>query len=110
VKKYFYVFRGLLAGIYVLQTHRIEPNIKILSKYFKLLEVNELIKLKESGIDTIVPENEVKYDKLIVKLFQDIDEAYIKSSLPEEPNPEIYKELNKYIVNLRKRFLFSYSK
>ena len=51
VKKYLYVFRGLMAGIYVLQTGRIQPNINELNKYFRISEVHKLLEIKKKGTE-----------------------------------------------------------
>lgn len=49
VKKYLYVFRGLCAGIYVLEMKRIEPNLLVLNQHFKIPELKQLIKIKQKG-------------------------------------------------------------
>src|SRR3990172_9951046 len=53
VKKFLYVFRGILAGMYAIQTRTIEPNLKELlrgkeSHYYYPL-IMELIRLKKAG-------------------------------------------------------------
>lgn len=104
VKKYLYVFRGLMAGIYVLQTGLIEPNIAILNRYFKFPEIKELIRIKKSGENIPVPNtiDTGQLEKRINYLFEKIDEAYLKSRIPERPSLEEKEKLNEFLKNIRK--------
>ena len=108
VKKYLYVFRGLMAGIHVLQTGVIEPNIKILNQYFKFPEVKKLILLKKSGkekdavpadLDTGALEKRINY------LFDKIDEAYVNTRLPEKATREDVEKINQFLISVRKEHL-----
>jgi len=104
IKKYLYVFRGLMAGIYCLQTGMIEPNITKLNKKFKIKEVDKLVEIKKKGLEN-EPLREIEegiLDKEIKELFDKIDESYIKSKLPEGPTEEEIEELNKFLINLKK--------
>ncbi|MEA3329910.1 MAG: nucleotidyltransferase domain-containing protein [Nanoarchaeota archaeon] len=103
IKKYLYVFRGLMAGIYVLQTGKIQPNIKELNKHFKIKEVNKLLKIKRAGKENmpLMELEEGILDKKIKKLFDKIDEAYIKSKIPETPAKKEIGEINKFLIKLR---------
>jgi len=103
-KKYLYVFRGLMAGIYVLETGKIEPNLLKLNKYFKIKELDELIKLKIEGVEDGVVRESIdsgKLDELIIMLFERIDRAYIKSKIPEIPNDEEKRAIDNWLINLR---------
>lgn len=107
VKKYLYVFRGLMAGIYVLETGRIQPNIEQLNRYFKIPELKELIKLKRKGLENSeIPSSldtgviEAQFDSL----FGRIDKAYIKTTL-KEPNRKDREKLSRFLVRVRKRNL-----
>jgi len=104
VKKYLYVFRGLMAGIYCLRTGLIEPNIEKLNKHFKIKEVNKLLDIKRKGLENepLKDLEEGKLDSLIKKLFDKMDEAYIKCKMPEEPTDEEIEEVNKFLISLRK--------
>jgi len=103
IKKYLYVFRGLMAGIYCLQTGLIKPNIEELNKHFKIKEVTKLLKIKKAGkeneplkdLETGVLDNKIK------ELFDKIDEAYIKCKMPEKPTQEEIDEVNKFLIKLR---------
>ena len=103
VKKYLYVFRGLMAGIYVLQTGIIKPNICELNKHFKIKEVNKLLEIKKSGLEneTLRDLEEGTLDNLIKDLFDKMDKAYLKCKMPEKPTEEEIEEVNKFIINLR---------
>jgi len=103
VKKYLYVFRGLMAGIYCLQTGLIKPNMEELNKHFKIKEVTKLLEIKRAGLENepLKDLEEGTLDKLIKGLFDKIDEAYIKCKMPEVPTKEEIEEVNKFLINLR---------
>lgn len=108
VKKYLYVFRGLMAGIYVLQTGIIQPNIAILNEYFKFPEIKKLIQLKMSGIEVEPVPEELDIGQLenrINYLFEKIDEAYIKSKIPEIPTEEDVNKIDEFLKSVRKDML-----
>lgn len=103
VKKYLYVFRGLMAGIYCLQTGLIKPNIEELNKHFKFKEVTQLLEIKRAGLENepLKDLEEGKLDEKIRELFDKIDEAYLKCKMPEVPTKEEIEEVNKYLIKLR---------
>ncbi len=103
-KKYLYVFRALMAGIYVLQTGKIEPNIVTLNKYFKIPEIKVLVEAKKEGFEN----DEVKdittdgsLDLLIPPLFERMDKAYVKSKIPDRVDPQLRGEINSWLIALR---------
>lgn len=103
-KKYLYVMRGLMAGIYVLQTGRIESNIETLNKYFKMPEVKALIKAKREGFekDEIIDSIEDgSLDAMIPPLFERMDKAYTKSKIPDRVDPDLWDEVNSWLIALR---------
>ncbi|HLD37800.1 MAG TPA: nucleotidyltransferase domain-containing protein [Candidatus Nanoarchaeia archaeon] len=103
IKKYLYVFRGLMAGIYVLQTGIIQPNMEELNKHFKIKEVNKLLKIKREGLENepLKDLEEGCLDRIIKELFDKIDEAYAKSKIPELPDKEDVEKINKFLISLR---------
>ena len=103
VKKYLYIFRGLMAGIYALQTGLIKPNIEELNKYFKIKEVDKLLDIKKKGLENepLKDLEEGTLEKIIKDLFDKIDEAYLKCKMPEVPTPEEIEEVNKFLIKLR---------
>lgn len=102
IKKYLYVFRGLMAGIYCLETGQVQPNIDELNKRFKIKEVDELLEVKRSGTENIqINVDEGKLDLLIKDLFDKLDVAYLKCKMPEVPDQEDIDEINKYLISLR---------
>ena len=108
IKKYLYVFRGLMAGIYVLQTGIIKPNIEELNQYFKFPEVKQLIKLKKEGKESETPPKDLDTGNLedrINYLFEKIDDAYLKSKIPERPDEEDVKALDEFLKKIRKDML-----
>ncbi len=105
VKKYLYVFRGLLAGIYFLQTGRIQPNINDLNKHFKIHEIRKLIEIKQRGAENVPLKDleEGTLDSIVKNLFEKLDEAYVKSRIPESPTTEEIQALDKFLIALRNR-------
>ncbi len=103
VKKYLYVFRGLMAGIYVLNTGIVQPNIIELNKHFKIKEVTKLVEIKRSGLENepLKDLEEGNLDKIIVELFDKLDKAYIKSKIPTLPSKESIDEINSFLVKLK---------
>jgi len=103
VKKYLYVFRGLMAGIYCLETGQIQPNMDKLNERFKIKEVDELLKIKREGTENgeLINLDAGKLDTLIRDLFDKLDNAYLKCKMPEVPDEKDIEELNKYLINLR---------
>ena len=77
VKKYLYVLRGLMAGSYVLEEGKIEPNIGNLSDYYDDSDVvKELISLKKRGMEKDpVNKNLEKYNREVDKWFTFIDDV-----------------------------------
>ena len=87
VKKYLYVLRGLMAGTYVLETGKIEPNIEKLVKHFGLdgssATVLELTGLKKRGMEKDpVNKNLDRYNRVTDEWFERIDEV-ATNKLPE---------------------------
>lgn len=103
-KKYLYILRGIMAGIYVLQTGQIESNIEILNKYFKIPEVKALIKAKKEGFENDEITNLIEdgsLDSMIPPLFERMDKAYTKSKIPDRVDPDLWDEVNRWLINLR---------
>lgn len=103
-KKYLYVFRGLMAGIYTLQTGRIQPNIVELNKYFKIPLVKTLVKHKQEGSENeevadLVNSGEL--DELIPELFTRMDKAYDKCKISPKPDEDGVSEINSWLIEQR---------
>lgn len=108
VKKYLYVFRGLLAGIYALEMKRIEPNILVLNKHFKIPEVKDLVLIKQKGKEKDPLPKKLdsgRIEEIILKLFEKIDKTYQKSDLREKPEKEDKERIEKWLIQLRKKNL-----
>lgn len=76
--------------------------------YFKFPEVKQLIKLKKQGKENDTPPQELDTGKLeerINYLFEKIDEAYLKSKIPERPDEEEVKALDDFLKRIRKDML-----
>jgi len=106
-KKYLYVFRGLLAARYFLETGRIEPNLAKLNKVYKIKEISTLIKAKMDREEESVAKeiDSGKLDELIHYCYYKLDNAYNKSSIPAKPDKRDIKKLNSFLIKLRKDML-----
>jgi len=108
IKKYLYVFRGLMAGIYALERGRVEPNIEVLNRRMRIAEVEKLVKLKKAGKENEnLPRSlsERRLEKRIDELFERIDMDYEKSKLAERPDEQDVEKVNKFLIKVRKKNL-----
>lgn len=97
VKKYLYVIRSLMAGIYVLQEGKIQPDITKLNKKLKFSEIDELIKKKKQ--EKIEMNRDEKLESLIKSLFEQLNYTYKTSNLPDDvQNAE---EFDKFLFKMR---------
>ncbi len=100
VKKYLYILRALMAGIYALEKREIEPDITRLNKYFKLDVVDKLVRLKTEGSEQMKNSvSEIEIEKLIEKLHKRIDDAYAKTELPEKADKEAF---SRFLLKIRR--------
>lgn len=107
VKKFLYVIRSAIAGIYVLNEKKIEVDINTLNKYYghdKILE--QLISLKKRGLekDQLDPHTKTAENahKLVDKVFIELEEAYKHSNLPSEVTVEDYHKVNSWLKKIRR--------
>ena len=105
VKGLLYTYRVLLAGIHLMQTHRVESNLRKLNENFKLPHIDELIAKKSSGQEKDLLSgddlawHETEYHRLCALL----DEARDRSTLPDEPSGRA--ALDDLLVRLRLKFI-----
>jgi len=106
-KKYLYVYRGLMAGIYVLENGIIQPNLAELNKRFELDNVFELIETKKNGFETdlVTVMEEGVLDLEIKGLFEKLDKAYLNSKIPDQPDKEDIKLINNHLVDIRLKLM-----
>lgn len=96
-KKYLYVFRALMAGIYALDTGVIEPNILTLQDHFEIPDIETLVSAKIEGR---IPKLDVNTLHITVDdLFNRIDKAYEESKLPDKF--ENIDELDEWLIDFR---------
>ena len=115
-KKFLYVFRGILAGMYALENKKIEPNLVTLldnnykDSYF-YEDIMKLVELKRAGNekdflpDSLLP----KYHKLVETMISTMDAIYeqVKPSdkLENELNRSREADLNKLLRKIRKNYM-----
>jgi len=108
VKKYLYIFRGLMAGITTLEEHRIEPNINILTRRFKVPIIKKLVRLKKEGREEGILPSHIStsiLDSMISRFLDRLDNAYFKSKLPDVISQDEFNEINSLIISIRKNHL-----
>jgi predicted nucleotidyltransferase len=101
VKRYLYILRSLMAGIFVLDKGRIEPNIQVLNRHFRYPLVDEFVSIKMNGCEQIMVQSDKEADILITQLFHDLDVARENSPLPENPPEEVYVLANEFLLECR---------
>jgi predicted nucleotidyltransferase len=103
VKKYLYVYRGLMAGTYALRTGKIQANIYALNKYFRDEYVKQLIEAKRGGSEQMALESidSGELDASIQEYFAKIGDAYDKSLMPERPSDDDVEKINKWLIDFR---------
>lgn len=103
VKPLLYIFRVLLTGIWMMRTGEVEANLVKLNQEFNLPYLPELIEMKMSGAEKgVLPDSDLTfYETEYTRLLTELDEAALKSSLPERPSLESYDLLNDLLVRLR---------
>lgn len=98
-KKYLYVFRGLLSGLYALRTGKIEPNITKTGKDYP--EVMELVNFKRNGGEWENVGRVLKYDKIIDELLKEFEDAETTSNLPDIQDITTKDKLNDWLKKQR---------
>jgi uncharacterized protein len=101
VKRYLYILRSLMAGIFVLDEGRIEPNIRVLNRHFRYPLVDEFVSIKMNGCEQGLVESSEDADILITQLFCDLDVARENSPLPENPPEEVFDLANEFLLECR---------
>lgn len=88
VKPLLYVLRVLLTGTWLMRTGRIEANLQVLNQEFNLSYVGDLISRKQEGCE----QERLNGDEIdffqgeFDRLSGSLEDAYIKSSLRDEPS------------------------
>jgi len=101
VKRYLYILRSLMAGIFVLDKGRIEPNINELNRHFRYPLVDEFVSIKMNGCEKGLIESREDADILITQLFHDLDTARENSPLPKNPPEEVFDLANEFLLECR---------
>jgi len=101
VKKYLYVLRSLMAGIYALEQGRIEPDIRTLNHHFGYPIVDDLIGIKIKGTERGQVGSCKEVDALIDQLFSDLESAKENSPLPENPPEDVIEMANEFLLDCR---------
>jgi predicted nucleotidyltransferase len=103
IKKYLYVFRGLLAGRYALDNGSFESDMNVLLKYYREPLIKKLLKFKKEGKENepLRELNSGELDKIIIKQFKKLDESYNGCAFPVKPDEEAWNKMNKLLIQTR---------
>lgn len=115
VKKFLYVFRGILAGMHAIQNRNIQPNLEKLLEgketHYYYEPIMELIRMKRQGMekdflsDTLL----AKYHGLVENMFSAIDMIYEKNKPSEKLQEEVDRvrtnDLDKFLRKVRKNYM-----
>jgi predicted nucleotidyltransferase len=100
-KKFLYVMRALMSGIYVLNKGHIESNIYKLNRYHNFDVIDKLIEVKKSKYGT----NGLNYKKLdetIQDLFIELKTAEKESPvIPDTIDKSVYEQVNRFMYRTR---------
>jgi predicted nucleotidyltransferase len=105
VKGLLYTYRVLLAGIYLMQTHQVESNLRKLNETFKLEHIDDLIARKTSGQekDLLGGDDLAWHEREYHRLCALLDQARDVSTLPDEPTGR--PALDDLLDRLRLKFI-----
>jgi hypothetical protein len=100
LKDLLYAYRVLLTGIHVLQTGKIESNLRNLNEHFRLPDIEYLIARKIAEGAPLAAEEFEAHRPRIEELFSRLDSAFEKSALPEQATN--FAALNDFVIRFRK--------
>lgn len=100
-KTLLYVYRVLLTGIHVLRTGAIESSLRALLELYPQEGVTDLIAAKVREKAALDPREAGRHRLAIEKLRGDLEEAFQRTRLPEEPARAA--DLDAFLVRLRLR-------
>jgi predicted nucleotidyltransferase len=115
VKKFLYVFRAQLAGIHVLNTREIKPNINELLETpyaFDTSLIKQLVKLKRNGHEKDLLEDSIgsQCHSLVTALFTEMDAIYEKVKPSERLERDLASQREKYFDKFLKKCRRNYMK
>ncbi|MGH7132594.1 MAG: nucleotidyltransferase domain-containing protein [Phycisphaerales bacterium] len=98
-----YTYRVILAGIHLMRSGRVESNLRVLNREFKLGFVDDLIAMKIAGAEKAEAKGQdlAWHEREFARLVGVLDEARAATSLPEEVDPKSRAGLNELLVRLR---------
>jgi predicted nucleotidyltransferase len=101
VKTLLYAYRVYLSGIHVLRTGSIEANLFELNEEFRVTPVSELIERKRSGQEKapLEPGEAETHAAELDALERALEEAHVRSQLPEEPTT--VAALDEFVLRVR---------
>lgn len=104
IKKYLYVFRGLLSCIYTMRTGHIQADMEELLKFNKVGELYPLLEYKRAGDENAEMPNNLsikEMENMVTWLRLKAETEYPNCKLPEYLDESAINELNKIIVATR---------
>lgn len=115
VKKFLYVFRGILAGMHAISNRQIQPNLNLLiegkQEHYYYQPIMELINMKKRGLEKdFLPDSALgKYHGLVENLFSAMDAVYEQNKPSEKIQEQLDRsreqDLDKFLRKVRKNYM-----
>jgi predicted nucleotidyltransferase len=101
MKPLLYVYRVILTGIHLMLTGKVEANLVILNREFRLPYIAELVERKVRGLEksSLNADESDFHEAEYIRLMATLEEAAAKSNLPNEPTARDL--LNDLLVRVR---------
>jgi predicted nucleotidyltransferase len=105
VKGLLYTYRVLLAGIHLMRTGRVESNIIVLNRDFRLEYIDDLVAMKLAGPEKAELRGHTleRHEREFTRLCALLEEARAQSALPDEPTCR--PEIDDLLVRVRMKHL-----
>lgn len=89
VKGLLYTYRVLLAGVHLMKTGEVEPNILRLNELYRVPDISELIELKVGGAEKqeLKGHDLARHEARYLSLQSDMESARAVSALPDDVHP-----------------------
>lgn len=114
-KKFLYVFRGIIAGMYAIENHTIQPNLEKLlegkQSHYYYEPITQLIRMKKQGLEKeFLPDGSLaKYHKLVETLLSALDAIYEQCKPSDKVKTELDRtreqDLDKFLRKVRKNYM-----
>lgn len=104
LKALLYAYRGLLTGLHLMETGRIEANLETLAEHHDAPELRDLIDRKRQGTEQMpAPEGPFAESDVFETWTERLEDAHAASDLPGDVPLAVRRRLSDFLVRLRLR-------